>query len=278
VDAPTAGSIILAGVLLKMGTYGFLRFSLPIFPDATLYFATPIVILSIVAIIYGAFLAIAQEDIKKLIAYSSVSHMGFITMGLFLLNKNGIEGGILQMFNHGITTGALFLCVGFIYERTHSRKISDYGWGAQLMPWYFGFLFIFALASLGFPGTNGFIGELLILFGAWAVYKPYIIFLLIGIVFGAAYILWLFQRMTFGKQVGGGHGHGDDGHGDDGDETPSEVEIDGHMVRIWDVMNPRELVVLVTLVIFVFWVGFQPMPFLEIMHESVEHLIGQVNG
>ena len=257
VDAPTAGSVILAGILLKMGTYGFLRFSMPMFPDASQYFAFPIIILSIIAIIYGAFLALAQTDMKKLIAYSSVSHMGFITMGLFLFNKDGIEGGMLQMFNHGITTSALFTCVGLIYERTHSRNIKDYGWVLKLMPIYALFFFIFTLASLGFPGTNGFIGELLILFGGYAVDKYYVIPMLIGIVLGAAYMLWLCQRIFFGAKI-----------------TNNEAPGYGKVAD----MNIREVIILAAFTIFVFWIGFKPIPFLDIMHVSVEHLIEQVNG
>jgi len=263
VDAPTAGSIILAGVMLKMGTYGFLRFSIPMFPDASRYFATPIVIISLVAIIYGAFLALAQKDLKKLIAYSSISHMGFITMGLFLFNKNGVEGAILQMFNHGITTGALFLCVGIIYERTHTRDIGDYGWAASRVPFYATFLFIFSIASLGFPGTNGFIGELLIAFGAFEAYKPYLIFLLIGIVFGAAYMLWMFKRMAYGADT---HGHGGHGHGGD-----------DHGHKVWDI-DFREALALAAFIVFVFWVGFHPEDFLGYMHESVSNLISQAKA
>lgn len=259
VQAPTAGSIILASVLLKMGTYGFLRFSMPMLPDATMIFATPIVILSIVGIIYGAYLALAQSDLKKLIAYSSVAHMGFVTLGLFLLNRNGVEGAILQMFNHGITTGALFLCVGIIYERTHTREIGNYGWAAQRVPFYTIFLFIFSIASLGFPGTNGFIGELLILFGAYESNIWYVLLLLIGIVLGAAYMLWLFQRIAYGIK-------NDEGYPTEEDGKPIRWEIDF-----------RESVALVTFTIFVFWVGFQPLPFLDIMRESVSHLLVQVN-
>ncbi len=261
VEAPTAGSVMLAGVLLKMGTYGFLRFSLPMFPDASQFFSMPIIVLSIVAIIYGAFLALSQEDIKKLIAYSSVSHMGFVTFGLFLFNSYGIEGGILQMFNHGITSGALFLCVGIIYERTHTRRISDYGWVIKLVPLYAAFLFLFSLASLGFPGTNGFIGELLILFGAYESSGIYLIFLLLGVILGAAYMLIMYKRMGFGD--GGSH------------DEESAGEESAHSV--WDI-NFREFVALAALLVFVFWVGFQPMGFLEIMHESVDHLIAQVLG
>jgi NADH-quinone oxidoreductase subunit M len=271
VDAPTAGSIILAGVLLKMGAYGFLRFSLPMFPDATVFFAPYVVALSIVAIIYGALLALAQEDMKKLIAYSSVSHMGFVTIGIFLLNTNGLEGGILQMFNHGITTGALFLSVGIIYERTHTRLLKDYGWGAVRVPKYIILLFIFSLASLGFPGTNGFIGELLILFGAYESYKPFVIVLVVGIVLGAAYILWMYQRIAFGAEIDhGGHGgHGEGGGGGGHDEG-------GHDDHPVSDVNWREAIALGAFLVFVFWVGFNPGPFLEIMHESVRNLLVQV--
>jgi NADH-quinone oxidoreductase subunit M len=270
VEAPTAGSIILAGVLLKMGTYGFLRFSFPILPDATLYFAVPILILSLIAIIYGGFLALAQEDLKKLIAYSSVSHMGFVTFGLFLFTTYGLEGGIIQMFNHGITTGALFLCVGIIYERTHSRQLGDYGWVAKLLPWYAVALFLFTLASLGFPGTNGFIGEILILMGAFEVWPLSMIFLLLGVVIGAAYMLVLFWRMCFGND-GGVHGH----HDDDGDSHHAGLpEIAKNVSDI----NFREAFAILILLFFVFWVGLQPMMFLEIMHESVAHLIDQIGA
>ena len=268
VEAPTAGSIILAGVLLKTGAYGFLRFLLPMFPDATRFFSTPVIVLSIIAIIYGAFLALAQEDMKRLVAYSSVSHMGFITFGLFLLNKNGIQGGILQMFNHGITTGALFLCVGIIYERTHTRDLSNYGWAARRVPFYAVFLLIFTLASLGFPGTNGFIGELLILIGAYERYRLYILFLITGIILGASYMLWMYKRMSFGA----GDGHHDEGHHGEGHEHGGM----GHGI-IKDV-NPREVVAILAFIVFVFWIGFQPMSFLNIMHESVNHLITQING
>ena len=260
VEAPTAGSIILAGVLLKMGAYGFLRFSLPMFPDASIYFATPVIILSIIAIIYGAFLALSQEDMKKLIAYSSVSHMGFITLGLFLFNKNGVEGGILQMFNHGITTGALFLCVGLIYERTHTRNLKDYGWVGRLMPAYAGFLFIFSLASLGFPGTNGFIGEFLIFVGAYASYKFYLLFLLAGIALGTAYMLSMYQRVCFSF---------DTAQAEPGDGAGRGCVCD---------INLREAAALVAFTVFVFWVGLWPASFLDVMRVSVANLLEQVTG
>jgi NADH-quinone oxidoreductase subunit M len=267
VQAPTAGSIILAGVLLKMGAYGFMRFAMPMFPDATQFFSVPICILSIVAIIYGAFLALAQTDMKKLIAYSSVSHMGFVTLGLFLLNKNGIEGGILQMFNHGITTSALFLCVGIIYERTHTRDIARYGWAAKLVPKYAFFFFLFTIAAMGFPGTNGFIGELLILIGAYEVSPIYIIFMICGIALGAAYMLWLYKRIAFGTPVPG-YGHG-------GVTAPGQYPAPAKGL-IKDV-NAREILMIAALLVFVFWVGLHPMDFLNIIHESVAHLLTQVN-
>ena len=254
VDAPTAGSIILAGVLLKMGTYGFLRFSLPMFPDATRFFSIPVIILSIVAILYGAFLALAQEDMKRLVAYSSVSHMGFITLGLFLLNKNGIQGGILQMFNHGITTGALFLCVWIIYERTHTRDLSNYGWAAKRVPFYAVFLFIFTLASVGFPGTSGFIGELMILMSAYEGYRLYLLFLVMGIMVGVAYMVWMYLRVSFVSLKGESDHHG----------------------RILD-LNEREIVAILGFLVFVFWIGLRPAGFLNIMNESVNHLLGQVS-
>ncbi|MCK4738709.1 MAG: NADH-quinone oxidoreductase subunit M [Deltaproteobacteria bacterium] len=261
VEAPTAGSIILAGVLLKMGTYGFLRFSIPMFPDAANYFAVPIIILSIIGIIYGALLALAQTDLKKLIAYSSVSHMGFITFALFLFNVNGMEGGIIQMFNHGITTGALFLCVGIIYERTHTRELSEYGWVAKLMPLYAVFLFVFTLASLGFPGTNGFIGEILILFAAYEGWEFYLIFLLIGIILGTAYMLYLYKKLCFGAGCASHHG-----------EEPAPMPKTAKTAKD---INGREALALFILLIFVFWIGFQPMGYLDIMHESVAHLLDQ---
>jgi len=270
VEAPTAGSIILAAILLKMGTYGFLRFPLSMFPDASRFLATPVVILSIIAIIYGAFLALSQSDMKRLVAYSSVSHMGFVTMGLFLMNKNGIEGGILQMFNHGITTGALFLCVGIIYERTHTRDLRRYGWAAKAVPFYAFFLLIFTLASMGFPGTNGFIGELLILIGAYQSYKIYLVFLITGIMLGAAYMLWMYKRISFGA---GRHDeyqnehYNEAGHGGHGEEEHAISDI-----------NFREVVAISALLIFVFWIGFQPMYFLNMMDGPVSQIISRLGG
>ena len=187
---------ILASVLLKMGTYGFLRFSLPMLPDASRAFTPLMVALSIIAIIYGAYMALAQVDLKKLIAYSSVSHMGFVTLGLFVLNQQGIEGAVLQMVNHGITTGALFLCVGIIYERTHSRLIADNVGLAKPMPQYATFLVIFALSSLGLPGTNSFVGEFLVLVGTFLWSKVATALASLGIILAATYLLWMIQRVA----------------------------------------------------------------------------------
>ncbi|HWR89870.1 MAG TPA: NADH-quinone oxidoreductase subunit M, partial [Dissulfurispiraceae bacterium] len=190
-EAPTAGSVILAGVLIKMGAYGFLRFNMPIFPEATKAMAPAMMILSVVAIIYGAVICLGQTDLKRLIAYSSVSHMGFVTLGLFALNMQGLQGGILQMVNHGVVTGALFLCVGIIYERTHTRVIADYGGVATLLPVFASFFMVFTLASIGLPGTNGFIGEFLILLGGFTASKTLGALASTGIIVGAAYMLWL---------------------------------------------------------------------------------------
>jgi NADH-quinone oxidoreductase subunit M len=256
-EAPTAGSVILAGILLKMGAYGFLRFSMPMFPDATKFFIGPIYILSIIAIIYGALVCLAQKDMKRLIAYSSVSHMGFVTLGLFALNPEGVEGGILQMINHGIITGALFLMVGIIYERTHSRMIADYGGFAHVVPWYAGFFMVFTLASIGLPGMNGFIGEFLIILGAFKVKKLLGVLAAIGIILGAAYMLWLYQRVFF-------------------ERLNPNYQSSGHH-SVWD-LNLREVITLVPLVVFIFWIGFYPDTFLSYMHSSVEHLIENVNA
>jgi len=253
VQAPTAGSIILAGVLLKMGAYGFLRFSLPMLPDASQYFAPLVLFLSAFAIVYGGFLALAQEDLKKLIAYSSVSHMGFVTLGLFTFNANGLNGAVLQMFNHGITTGALFLFVGLIYERTHTRRIADYGGLMKIVPIYTLFLGLFSLASMAVPGTNGFVGELLVLSGAFGANKTMGAVAVLGAMLGAAYMLRLIRRVALGPAV----------------------EIGGQ--PLWDI-DGREIVAILPLAIFVIWIGFYPGPFLDIMGPSLDHLLTQVLG
>ncbi len=255
-EAPTAGSVILAGVLIKMGAYGFLRFSMPMLPDATRFFMWPVLILSIIAIIYGALVCFAQKDFKRLIAYSSVSHMGFVTLGLFALNTQGLEGGILQMLNHGIVTGAMFLMIGMIYERTHTRVIADYGGFARLVPWYAGFFIILTLASIGLPSTNGFIGEFLIIFSAFKAKKLLGVFAATGIILGAGYMLRLYQNIFFEK-------------------PKPDYEKEGHH-PVWD-LNAREVITLIPLIVLVFWIGFYPNAFLSYMHASVQHLIEQVN-
>jgi len=253
VEAPTAGSIILAGILIKMGAYGFLRFSLPFFPDAAIAWTPAIMILSVIAIIYGAYMAFAQTDFKKLIAYSSVSHMGFVTLGIFALNLQGMEGGILQMLNHGVSTGALFLAVGVIYERTHTRLIADYGGIAAKVPVYATFLLIITLSSIGLPGTNGFIGEFTILLGAFLHYKPAAVIASLGIILGAGYMLWLYQRVALGKIT------------------------NPHNEHLAD-MNTREVVAALPLVALVFIIGLYPNAAFGVMHASVANLLQHMNA
>ncbi|MBU4261728.1 MAG: NADH-quinone oxidoreductase subunit M [Proteobacteria bacterium] len=249
VEAPTAGSVILASILLKMGTYGFLRFCLPITPLATLTLGPYVLWMSVVAILYGGFTALAQSDMKKLIAYSSVGHMGFVTLGIFFLNKQGMEGAILQMINHGVTTGALFLCVGMMYERTHSREISDHSGIAQNLPIFVSFLTIFSLSSLAFPATNSFVGEFLVLAGAFSVNKVIAGAAIPGAILAAAYMMRLLQHVLFR-----------------GPGRPDLADL-----------NIREIVTLAPLLVFVFWIGLAPEPFLSVMHTSVEYLIQQVD-
>jgi NADH-quinone oxidoreductase subunit M len=251
VEAPTAGSVLLASVLLKMGTYGFVRFCLPITPQASLYFAPYLLWMSIISIIYGGYVALGQSDMKRLIAYSSVAHMGFVTLGIFLFNKQGLEGAILQMINHGITTGALFLCVGIIYERTHSRQIKDNSGLSKIMPYYIGFLGFFSLSSMAFPGTNSFVGELLVLIGTFLNNKVVGALSIPGVVLAAAYMLRLLQKIAWGPHIGTHH--------------------------FFD-LNAREIIYLIPLAVFVLWIGFAPTPFLDVMHASVDHLIKQVQA
>ncbi len=253
VEAPTAGSVILAGVLLKMGTYGFMRFSLPMFPEASKA-AVPIVIpLSIIAIIYGALVCMMQKDMKKLIAYSSVSHMGFITLGLFTFTHLGLAGGLLQQINHGISTGALFLIVGLLYERRHTRQISEFGGLSTPMPMFAAIYLIISLSSLGMPLLNGFIGEFTILQGAWQVNKWWAAFGAFGIVLGAAYLLWLYQRVMFGEVT------------NPKNETLSDL-------------NLRELVTLVPLVLWAFWIGIYPKPYFDVMQKPVDLIVQRVQA
>src|SRR5213594_3263781 len=245
VEAPTAGSVILASILLKMGAYGFLRFSLPMLPDAVGRFTPIVLALSIIAILYGAYMALAQSDFKKLIAYSSVSHMGFVTLGIFVLNTQGVEGALLQMLNHGITTGGLFLCVGLIYERTHSRMLADNGGLSKPMPRYATCLVIFALSSLALPGTNNFIGEFLVLVGSFLYNKAIAVAAALGVILAAVYLLWMVQRVAFG--------------------VPTEKTA-----RVTD-LNWCEMATLVPLIVLIFWIGVFPNPFLTPMHASIAH-------
>jgi NADH-quinone oxidoreductase subunit M len=250
-QAPTAGSVILAGVLLKMGSYGFVRFCIPLFPDALVTFQPLLLTLSVIGIIYGALMALAQVDLKKLVAYSSVSHMGFIMLGIFALNEQGVAGGLLQMFNHGITTGALFLCVGYLYERTHTKQIKDLGGFAKQMPIYAICFAVFALSSLGLPGTNGFVGEFTIILGAYRAEatRIYAIFSMLGIIFGAAYTLWMYQRVMF-------------------------MEIKREEFKKIGDITLREIITFVPLLIFTFWIGLYPAPFFKIMEVTIRSLVG----
>ena len=253
VEAPTAGSVILASVLLKMGTYGLVRFCLPITPDATMQLAMPILWLSIAGIIYGGFTALAQQDMKKLIAYSSVGHMGFVTLGIFVLNTRGVEGAILQMINHGVTTGALFLCVGMIYERTHSRDLALATGIGRYMPWYVTFLALFSLSSFGFPGTNSFIGEFLVLAGTFERNIILALAAIPGAVLAAAYMLRMLQKMVWG-----------------GTANPDQSYLTD--------LTAREIAVLAPFLLFVLWIGLGPEPFLNLMHTSVAQLLDQLHS
>jgi NADH-quinone oxidoreductase subunit M len=250
-EAPTAGSVILAAVLIKMGAYGFLRFSLPLFPEASKAMTPVMLTLSVIGIIYGAVICLAQTDLKRLIAYSSVSHMGFVTLGIFALNSQGLEGGILQMLNHGVVTGALFLSVGIVYDRTHTRKIADYGGLASVMPIYAAFFMVFTLAAVGLPATNGFVGEFLILLGGFTASKLAGVLACTGIIIGAGYMLWLYQRVFF-------------------------METNQKIIGLRD-MDVRETITLLPMLFLVLWIGVYPNSFLDFMHPSVQHLLERVN-
>ena len=252
-EAPTAGSVILAGVLLKMGGYGFLRFCLPMFPEASANFAPYILWLSVFGIIYGGYMALAQSDLKKLVAYSSVSHMGFVTLGIFVFNSQGIQGAVLQMFNHGITTAALFIAVGQLYDRTHSRAISDYGGLHKPMPRFVGLFFLFSVAAFGLPGTCNFIGEFLVLVGTSYKNLAMVLISMGGIVLAAAYMLWMLQRVALG-------------------EARTEA------AKMLPDLSNRELATLIPLAILVLGIGLYPGPLMEIMDASVIHLIEQTTG
>ena len=256
VQAPTAGSVILAGVLLKMGTYGFVRFNLPLFPQAAEQLAPTMALLAVIGILYGAAVSYPQSDVKKLVAYSSVSHLGFVMLGLFALNEQGIVGGILQMINHGISTGALFLIVGMIYERRHTREFSEYGGLWQVMPVYAGITLVVALSSMGLPGLNGFVGEFTILLGAWGAGSPggslgsswYAGLAAGGVILAAIYMLYMFGKMFLG---------------------PLTVEKNKSLKDL----NMREIITLAPLLVLIFWIGLYPKPFLDLISPAVANLL-----
>jgi NADH-quinone oxidoreductase subunit M len=251
VEAPTAGSVILAGVLLKMGTYGFLRFCLPFFPDASIGFGPLVFALAVFGIVYGAWVSTVQPDLKKLVAYSSVSHLGFVMLGLFTLNQQGMVGGVIQMINHGLSTGALFLMVGMIYERRHTRLIADFGGLWKVVPAFSALFLLVSLSSLGLPGLNGFVGEFLILVGAFQVDRWLAVVATTGIIFAAVYMLWMYQRVIFG-------------------------EIRHEANRRMADLSLREWIVLLPVVLFIVWIGVYPAPFMGKTEATIEALRAQV--
>jgi len=250
-EAPTVGSVLLAAVLLKMGTYGFLRFNLPLFPSASIDFIPLISILALIGIIYGALVAMVQKDVKRLVAFSSVSHLGFVMLGLFTFTVQGISGGILQMLNHGFSTGALFLIVGMLYERRHTRLIDEFGGLSKVMPIYATFFMIVTLSSIGLPGLNGFVGEFLILLGTFKVNVTYAVFAATGVILSAVYMLWMFQRVMFG-------------------------EVTKEENRKLKDLSLREIIVLIPIILFIIQIGVYPKPYLSRIEPTVKNLIAHV--
>jgi NADH-quinone oxidoreductase subunit M len=248
VEAPTAGSVILAAILLKMGGYGFLRFSLPMFPDASLYFQNFVYVLSVVAIVYTSLVALVQEDMKKLIAYSSVAHMGFVTMGIFSMTKQGVDGAVFQMISHGLVSGALFLCVGVVYDRMHTREIAAYGGLANKMPLYAAVFMLFTMANVGLPGTSGFVGEFMTLLGTFANNTWVSFFATTGVILSAGYALWLYRRVSFGI-------------------------FDKPALAWMPDMTRREFGMLLPLIVLTIYFGIYPAPILDTIGASVEHLL-----
>jgi NADH-quinone oxidoreductase subunit M len=251
VEAPTGGSAVLAAILLKLGAYGFVRFSLPILPDASHYLAGLMITLSLIAIVYIGLVALVQTDMKKLIAYSSISHMGFVTLGFFVFNAYGVEGGLVQMISHGFVSAAMFLCVGVMYDRMHSRAISDYGGVVNTMPKFASFMMLFAMANAGLPATSGFVGEFMVIMAAmkasfWLAFAA-----ASTLVLGAAYTLWMYKRVIFGGVA------------------------NDHVAKLKD-LNPREFIVLGLLAAAVLWMGVYPLPFTEVMHSSVKELLRHI--
>jgi NADH-quinone oxidoreductase subunit M len=263
VEAPTAGSVILAGVMLKLGTYGFLRFNIPLFPEAAVRAAPWIALFATIGIIYGAAVSYAQADVKKLVAYSSVSHLGFVMLGLFALNSQGMQGAILQMINHGLSTGALFLLVGMIYEQTHTRELKVYGGLWKVTPVFGTIMLIAALSSMGLPGLNGFVGEFTILLGAFGSQAIgnawYAAISALGVIMAAVYILFMFQKMFLGPQG----------------EIVDEVKSHGHGIRD---LNWREIAIMVPILILIFWIGLYPKPFFELMAPAVDQLVASISS
>lgn len=248
-EAPTAGSVILAAILLKMGTYGYIRFAMPLFPEATVTFTPLIATLSVIGIIYAALVAMVQEDVKKLVAYSSVAHLGFVMLGLFALNEQGVTGAMLQMLNHGVSTGALFLIVGFIYERRHTRLITDFGGLSKQMPIFAVIFMIVTLSSIGLPGTNGFVGEFMILIGAYeSSLRWWAIIASSGVIFAAVYMLWMFQRVMYGEL-----------------DNPKNQKLED--------LNAREIGIMIPLLILIFVMGVYPNPFIEKMTPSIKKVV-----
>ena len=252
-EAPTGGSVILAAIMLKMGGYGFLRFSLPICPDASHELAWLVITLSLIAIVYIGLVTLMQTDMKRLIAYSSIAHMGFVTLGFFVFNVQGVEGGLAQMISHGFVSGALFLCVGVLYDRLHSREIADYGGVANPMPIFAAFLMLFALANTGLPGTSGFVGELLVVLGSYQVNVWYAILAASTLIWSAGYTLWMYKRVIFGEVVS--------------DKVANLKDA-----------TPREMLFLAIIAFAVLAMGLWPFPFLDVMHASVAQLLAHVNS
>jgi len=251
VEAPTGGSAVLAAILLKLGGYGFIRFSLPILPDASHYLSGLMIALSLIAVIYIGLVALVQADMKKLIAYSSISHMGFVTLGFFIFNAYGAEGALVQMISHGFVSAALFLCVGVMYDRMHSRLIADYGGVANTMPKFAAFKMLFAMANCGLPATSGFVGEFMVIMGAmkfsfWIAFAA-----ATTLIFGAAYTLWMYKRVIFGAIA------------------------NDRVAKLQDI-DEREFIVLALLAAAVLWLGLYPAPFTDIMHASVNELLKHV--
>jgi NADH-quinone oxidoreductase subunit M len=251
VEAPTGGSVVLAAIMLKIGAYGFLRFSMPIAPDASHYLSGFMITLSLIAVVYIGLVALVQADMKKLIAYSSISHMGFVTLGFFLFNAQGVEGGLVQMISHGFISGALFLCVGVLYDRMHSRQIGDYGGVANNMPVFAAFFMLFAMANSGLPATSGFVGEFMVIMASIKVNFWYAFLAATTLIFGAAYTLWMYKRVVFGKVA------------------------NDHVAELSDI-SPREILILALLALCVLGMGLYPLPFTEVMHASVNNLLAHV--